>query len=246
MAHCGSPRSSVRTLAAAMATAAAVLSADVARVAADDAALAAESRLVRLKTRDGGLIHADEYGSGRHGVVLAHGGRFDKESWRPQALALSAAGFRAIAIDFRGYGRSRGPGQDDVFTAPLHLDVLAAVDYLRKTGATTVSAIGGSLGGDAAARAAATEPGSIGRLVLLGATPTGPAERLTCRKLYIMTRDDANADGPRLPGLRTHFANAPEPKALIVLDGSAHAQAMFGTAHADRIMREILGVLSTP
>ena len=53
------------------------------------------------------LIYADLYGTGNRGVVLAHGGQFNKESWRDQALALTRAGFRALAIDFRGYGQSR-------------------------------------------------------------------------------------------------------------------------------------------
>ena len=32
-------------------------------------------------TEDGGLIYADLYGNGERGLVLAHGGRFTKESW---------------------------------------------------------------------------------------------------------------------------------------------------------------------
>src|SRR6476660_153877 len=78
-----------------------------------------------IPTSDGGAIAADLYGKGDHGVVLAHGGRFNKESWSKQARELQAAGFRVLAFDFRGYGQSKGPGQKDVFTAPLHLDVLA-------------------------------------------------------------------------------------------------------------------------
>ena len=115
-------------------------------------------------TQDGGLIYGDLYGVGERGVVLAHGGRFNKESWEKQAQALATAGFRVLAIDFRGYGESRGPGQQDVFTAPLHLDVLAGVQYLRKTGAKTVFAMGGSMGGAAAAQATIREPGQIDRL----------------------------------------------------------------------------------
>jgi hypothetical protein len=108
---------------------------------------------ISLKTEDGGLIYADLYGEGDRGVVLAHGGRFTKESWQPQAQSLSRAGFRVIAFDFRGFGRSHGPGDSDLFTAPLYLDVLAAVRYLRKNGAKTVAVMGGSLGGGAAADA---------------------------------------------------------------------------------------------
>ena len=199
---------------------------------------------VRFPTQDGGIIRGDLYGAGDRGVVLAHGGRFNKESWEKQAQELAQAGFHVLAFDFRGYGESQGPGQADIFTAPLHLDVLAGVDYLRSRGAGTVAAVGGSLGGGAAANAAIAAPGQIDRLVLLGATPDGPAEDLRIPKLYIMTRDDASGDGPRLPGLRAHFEKAPEPKELIILEGSAHAQFMFETEHAGRVMREILRFLS--
>jgi alpha-beta hydrolase superfamily lysophospholipase len=200
---------------------------------------------VRLKTSDGGEIDADVYGTGPRGVVLAHGGRFNKGSWARQAKALAEAGFRVVAIDFRGYGKSTGPGQQDIFTAPLHLDVLAASDYLRREGATTVAGVGGSLGGAAAAAAAAARPGALDRLVLLGSTPDVAPETLTLPKLYIATKDDASGDGPRLPGLQKHFDQAPEPKELILLEGSAHAQFMFDTPLSGRIMREILRFLSS-
>jgi pimeloyl-ACP methyl ester carboxylesterase len=192
---------------------------------------------LRIPTADGGSIAADVYGAGSRGVVLAHGGRFNKGSWAKQARALAGAGYRVLAFDFRGFGESTGPGQQDLFTAPLHNDVLAAVHHLRKTGAATVAVIGGSMGGGAAADAAVAEPAAIDRLILLGATPQGPPEKLAVRKLYIMTRDDTSGDGPRLPGLQAHFAKAPEPKELILLDGSAHAQYMFDTEHAARVMR---------
>jgi len=201
---------------------------------------------VRLATEDGGLIHGDLYGTGPRGVVLAHGGRFNKGSWAAQARELAAAGFRVLAIDFRGYGDSTGPGTSDIFTAPLYLDVLAGVRHLRATGATTVAAMGGSLGGSAAADAVIAEPGAIDRLILLGSTPDGDPEKLVVRKLYIATLDDTSGDGPRLPGLRAHFDKAPEPKTLILLEGTAHAQFMFQTDLAGRVMREILQFLSAP
>jgi len=84
---------------------------------------------VSFPTEDGGLIRSDLYGKGDRAVLLAHGGRFNKESWTEQAGALSAAGFRVLAIDFRGYGRSTGPGDADPLSAPLRLDILAGVRY---------------------------------------------------------------------------------------------------------------------
>ena len=200
---------------------------------------------VTFPSSDGGLVHADVYGTGPRGVVLVHGGRFNKSSWEKQARELLSAGYRVVAFDFRGYGKSTGPGQGDVFTAPLHLDVLAAVTHLRSTGATTVAAIGGSLGGAAAARASIVSPGAIDRLVLLGSTPDDPGEQLAVRKLYIATRDDVSGDGPRLPRLQAHFDVAPQPKELILLEGDAHAQFMFETPLAGRVMQEILRFLGT-
>src|SRR5229473_5168064 len=143
-------------------------------------------KAVTFPTADGGVVSADVYGAGDHGVVLAHGGRFNKGSWKEQAQVLAAARLRVLAIDFRGYGQSRGPGDSDPMIAPLHLDVLAAVRYLRKTGAKTVSVVGASMGGGAAGDASIlSEPGEIDRLVFLGAAPNGPAEKLKAPSLFI-------------------------------------------------------------
>jgi pimeloyl-ACP methyl ester carboxylesterase len=209
--------------------------------------VAAAQEHVSFATSDGGTVYADLYGKGDRGVVLAHGGRFNKESWEKQARTLAAAGFRVLAIDFRGYGQSRGPGQAEPLSAPLYLDVLAAVRYLRKSGAHTVAVVGGSMGGGAAGDASiASAPGEISRLVLLGASPDGPAEKLKAATLFIVARDDANEDGPRLPRIREQYEKAPQPKELIILEGSAHAQFLFQTDQADRVMREIVRFLSSP
>jgi pimeloyl-ACP methyl ester carboxylesterase len=200
---------------------------------------------ISLTTEDGGLIYADLYGNGERGVVLAHGGQFTKESWQPQAQLLATAGFRVLAFDFRGFGKSHGPGDSDMYTAPMHLDVLAGVRYLRRNGAKTVSVIGGSFGGGAAADASiASQPGEIDRLILLAAEGNGPAERIKSPLLLIVARDDANDDGPRLPGIRAWFDKAPEPKQLVVLDGSTHAQFLFQTEQGDRVIKEILRFLT--
>jgi pimeloyl-ACP methyl ester carboxylesterase len=206
---------------------------------------AAAQESVSFPTQDGGEVSADIYGTGDRGIVLAHGGRFNKGSWAKQARILAAEGFRVMAIDFRGYGQSRGPGQSDIFTAPLHLDVLAAVRFLRTQGVKQVSLIGGSLGGGAAATAwIESDPGEIDRLVLLGATPQGAVEKFKGPSLFIVAKDDANADGPRLPGIRAAYERAPQPKKLMVVEGSAHAQFLFESEHGERVMREILRFLS--
>jgi len=206
---------------------------------------AAAQKTVSFPTEDGGTVYADIYGDGDRAVVLAHGGRFNKESWENQARILASSGFRVLALDFRGYGKSHGPGDSTPMDAPLHLDVLAAVRYLRKAGAKTVAVVGGSMGGGAAGDASiASRPGEIDRVVFLGAHPNGPAEKLKCRSLFIVARDDESGDGPRLPRIRADYEKAPQPKELIILDGSAHAQFLFQTDQADRVMREILRFLA--
>ncbi len=200
---------------------------------------------VSFPTEDGGQVYADVYGDGDKAVVLAHGGQFNKESWQKQAQVLAAAKFRVLALDFRGYGKSRGPGDSDPMDAPLYQDVLAAVRYLRKNGAKSVSVVGASMGGWAAGDASiASQPGEIDRVVFLGSAPGRPANQLKCRSLFLVARDDASGDGPRLPGIREQYDAAPQPKELIILKGSAHAQFLFQTDQADRVMREILRFLS--
>jgi pimeloyl-ACP methyl ester carboxylesterase len=206
---------------------------------------ASAQKTVSFSTNDGGLVYADVYGKSDRAVVLAHGGQFNKESWAKQARTLTEAGFRVLALDFRGYGKSRGPGDSDPMDAPLFQDVLAAVRYLRKTGAKSVSIVGASMGGWAAGDASiASRPGEIDRLVFLGSSPSGPADKLKSPALFVVARDDASGDGPRLPGIRQQYEKAPGPKELIILDGSAHAQFLFQTDQGERVMREILRFLS--
>ena len=205
----------------------------------------AAQKTISFPTEDGGVVFADVYGTGDRAVVLAHGGRFNKESWASQARALQAAGFQVLALDFRGYGQSHGPGDSDPLSAPLHLDVLAAVHYLRQHGAQSVSIIGGSMGGGAAGDASiSSQPGEIDRIIFLGAAPNGPADKLKSAALYIIAKDDADEAGPRLPRIREQFEKSPQPKKLVVLSGSAHAQFLFQTTHSERVMREILQFLS--
>ena len=164
-----------------------------------------------------------------------------------QANALVSAGFLALAIDFRGFGCSTGPGQDDFDHAPFDKDVLAAVRYLKAHGAKSVSVVGGSFGAAAAGDASIASPaGEIDRIVFLGAAPNLSAEKLNARALFIVARDDANDAGLRLPAIRAQYEKTPGPKELIILDGSAHAQFLFQTEQSARVMHEILRFLSMP
>ena len=210
------------------------------------AATASAQQAVTFSTEDGATIAALQYGSGERAVVLVHGGRFTKESWVKQVPAFRSAGYAVLTIDLRGFGQSHGPGEKDPSTAQQALDVLAAVRYLHGHGAKTVSIVGGSMGGSAAGDASITSrPGEIDRIVMLGAAPNLLADKLKSPALFIVARDDASGDALRLPGIRAQYEKAPQPKKLIILEGSAHAQFLFQTDQADRVMHEILQWLSS-
>lgn len=191
------------------------------------------------------LLQADQYGNGERGLILAHGGRFDRKSWRPQAEVLAKAGFRVLAIDFRGYGQTiPGTQEEDWKQYP---DVLAAVRYLHKEGAKSVSVVGASMGGDAAGDAdSESAAGEIERIVFLAAEGGSAPEKLKARKLFIVSREDRSGDGPRLPRISESYRKAPEPKKMIILDGEAHAQFIFDTEQGTRLMQEIMRFLTEP
>ena len=75
-------------------------------------------------------LHVAEQGDGPL-VVLCHGFPESWYSWRHQLAALSAAGFRVVAPDMRGYGRSDRPEAIDQYTL-LHLvgDMVGLLDAL--------------------------------------------------------------------------------------------------------------------
>ena len=187
---------------------------------------------VSFATADGGRVFAALYGTGDHGVVLAHGAVFNKESWAQQSKRLMDEGFRVLAIDFRGYGKSQAGSQ----RGALHLDVLAAVRYLHEQGAKRVSVVGGSMGGGAAAQAAVeSKEGEIDRLILLAHSPVSRPQDLKGNKLFIVS----DGDGSKRSVTQQHKA-APRPKELVVLEGRAHAQHIFRTGQAEQLTRLIV------
>jgi non-heme chloroperoxidase len=101
-----------------------------------------------ITARDGADIYVKIWGEGRP-VVLIHGWPLSADSWDPVAAALAEAGFKAIAYDRRGFGRSEQTwdGYDyDSLTDDLR-------DVMEATGATEdVALVGFSMGGGEVAR----------------------------------------------------------------------------------------------
>ena len=60
----------------------------------------AAAKKVSFSTSDGGRVQALLWGAGTHGVVLAHGAIFNKESWNAQSELLAKKGFSSIGDRF--------------------------------------------------------------------------------------------------------------------------------------------------
>ena len=100
------------------------------------------------ETRDGTHLYVKTWGEGQP-VVLIHGWPLSGDSWDPVTQALAEAGYKAIAYDRRGFGRSAQPsgGYDyDTFADDLS-DVIKA-----HAGGQDVALIGFSMGGGEIAR----------------------------------------------------------------------------------------------
>jgi non-heme chloroperoxidase len=116
---------------------------------------------------DGASIFFKDWGDGPP-VVLSHGWPLNGDSWDHQSLFLATNGFRCIAHDRRGHGRSTPTWHgNDMDT---YADDLAAV--IDKLDLTEVTLVGFSTGGGEVARYIGRHgTGRIARVVLVSAVP---------------------------------------------------------------------------
>ena len=100
-----------------------------------------------VTTPDKTTLYIKDWGAGRP-VILMSGWPLSADSWDDQAMALAGSGFRVLAYDRRGFGRSSQPwGGYDYDTLA---DDLAAV--IRQTGVQDATLVGFSMGGGEVAR----------------------------------------------------------------------------------------------
>lgn len=127
----------------------------------------------RVEVSPGLGVNVIEAGAGPP-VVLVHGHPGCAYDWGPFMRELAERGFRALAYDRVGYGRSdgRAPGRTSVETnAGELLGLLAALD-LRG-----VTLVGASYGGGMAIAAAKRDPARLAHLVLVGSVGPGIEDR---------------------------------------------------------------------
>ncbi len=135
--------------------------------------------MATITTTDGTEIFYKDWGSGQP-IVFHHGWPLSADDWDSQMLFFLHQGYRVIAHDRRGHGRSTQTAHgnemdtyaDDVVQLARALDLKEAIHIGHSTG-----------GGEVARYVARAEPGRVAKAVLIGAVPP------------IMVKSDKNPGG---------------------------------------------------
>jgi non-heme chloroperoxidase len=120
-----------------------------------------------ITTKDGTEIYYNDWGSGT-AVVFSHGWPLSADAFEDQMYFLASHGYRCIAHDRRGHGRSSQPWQGNEMNTYAD-DLAALTEALDLKGAIHV---GHSTGGGEVARYIGRHgTGRVAKAVLIGAVP---------------------------------------------------------------------------
>ena len=129
-------------------------------------------------------LHIEDSGGGGWPVVLIHGWPLSAQAWQPQVSVLHAAGYRVVAYDRRGFGRSDKP--ESSYSYDVLADDLERV--MDQCELQDVTLVGFSMGGGEVARYITRHGESRLRSVVFAAAVPP----------YLMKTAD-NPDGPLIP-----------------------------------------------
>jgi len=149
-------------------------------------------------------------------VLMLHGFPQFWWTWQQQLVDLADTGFRAVAVDLRGYGASDKPPRG--YDAPtLAADIAQLVPALGERDAVLV---GNNVGGLLAWTVAALHPRVVRRLVVLGA-----AHPLRLRSAIV---SDPRGQGRAWAYALRTFQLPRRPETLLTRD-SAYVESLFGS-----------------
>ncbi len=201
---------------------------------------------VNFTTDDEVKLSGTLFGGGEIAVILAHMGTegTDQQSWHPFARLLAERGFTALALDFRGRGKSEGY----MWQAQLVRDVRAAAEFLQDRGFERIVCMGASMGGTSCLKLALEE--DLAGLVVIASPmslgyPTNVSRAdfpsLTMPKLFVCAEDDRY--GGLAEAATEMYELSPEPKEIRLFSGMAHGTELFDTAYGDEFTGLLLDFL---
>ena len=181
-------------------------------------------------------FHVIEQGRGP-AILFCHGFPDTAETWRSQMQAVAEAGYRAVALDMRGYGQSYAPAKTELYSA-LHTvgDLVGILDTLGIENAVLVAH---DWGADVAQRAAVMRPDRFRAIVSLsiplgsrGETSVYGALRARglADRFYAFDMMKPDADARFVPAERTI------PSVLYWLSGSPPSGSGWDPANPARHM----------
>jgi non-heme chloroperoxidase len=137
------------------------------------------SQMSIVKTEDGTEIFYKDWGKGQP-IVFSHGWPLSADDWDAQMMFFLNHGYRVIAHDRRGHGRSSQPGDghdmdhyaDDLAALTAHLDLKDAIHVGHSTG-----------GGEVVRYIARHGQSRISKAAIISAVPP------------LMVKTEANPDG---------------------------------------------------
>jgi dienelactone hydrolase len=215
-------------------------------VLAASRALAAEvpPRDADITAPDGTVLKATYYTAAKPGpgVLLLHMCNSNRKAWEPVGRQIGAAGIHALAVDYRGFGDSKGEWSENDFQKQQQIvnekwpgDIDAALIFLRAqvgVDRSRIGAAGGSCGVTQAVQVAARHR-EIRSLVLLagGTNPQGLdfLRRNPWLPIFASAAadDQFDSDAPRSMQWLTEVSGNPRNKFVAFADGK-HGTEIFG------------------
>ena len=209
-------------------------------------ALSAHAELVTLKTEDGVPISGDWRPAKKAtgAMLFLHMHRSDCTAWKSMTTYANRRGFATLALDFRGYGKSRNlsginhglavANEDPKLFNSLYKDVTAGVAYLGRKGFNNdnIILVGANIGASAALDYGSRNTAIRGAILLtprtryMGMNSLKHLGKWGGRRLLFVSSEEDMKRGPR--ALYGRLLDKKRARLLTLTETGINGTRMFG------------------